>query len=73
MVDERPAQLAMVRPDLPQDRVHLGLAEALSRRKSLDDLSQHETATIFAGRPSQDAPITPEGTQLPHLLRGKLL
>jgi hypothetical protein len=67
-VDERAAELAVIRPELSEDRVDLGLGEPRAQRKGAHHLGEEQAAAAFAGRPAQDAPVTPERSQLTHFL-----
>src|SRR6266849_5680258 len=73
VVDQRPPQLGVIRPDLPQDGDQLGFRDPLARRQEPDHLLEDEPALLLAGGPAHDPPLPPEGPdQAADLTRGQV-
>ena len=70
--DKRPAELAVVGPELPQDGVHLDLSQALAGWKRPRHLGEDQPAAAFASRPLDNSAVPPERAQLPHLLGSRV-
>ena len=67
-LDERPPELAVIRPELTKDRVDIRLRQAFSRWKGARHLGQYQAAAALPSRPLDDAAVAPEGPQLARLL-----
>ncbi len=71
-LDERPPELAVVRPELAKDGVDVRLRQPFSRWEGAHDLGQDEAAAALPSRPLGDPAVAPEGPQLPHLFGGRV-
>ena len=71
-LDERPPELAVVRPELAKDGVDVRLRQAFSRWEGAHHFGQHEAAPALSGRPLNDPAVPPERSQLPHLIGGRI-
>jgi hypothetical protein len=58
--DESTAQLAMVRPELPQDDIDFGFQQAFAGRKCTHHLRQDEAPAAFPSGPLDDPAVPPE-------------